>query len=79
MKLPRDVSGEHLVETLCRHWQYTRVHKSGSHIILETEQPSHQRIAVPDHNTLRIGTFNSILRAVSNHNGVTREAIVATL
>jgi predicted RNA binding protein YcfA (HicA-like mRNA interferase family) len=79
MKLPRDASGERLVETLCRHWQYTRVHQSGSHIIPETEVPSHQRIAVPNHNTLRIGTLNSILRAVSNHKGVTREAIVATL
>jgi hypothetical protein len=45
----------------------------------KTEEPSHQRIAVPDHNALRIGTFTSILRAVSNHKGVTREAIVATL
>jgi len=79
MKLPRDVSGEHLAETLCRRWQYSRVHQSGSHIILETGEPSHQRIAVPDHSALRIGTFNSILRAVSNHKGVTREAIVATL
>ena len=79
MKLPRDASGERLVETLCRHWQYTRVHQSGSHIIPETEVPSHQRIAVPNHNTLRIGTLNSILRAVSNHKGVTREAIIATL
>jgi predicted RNA binding protein YcfA (HicA-like mRNA interferase family) len=79
MKLPRDVSGERLTETLCRRWQYSRVHQSGSHIILETQEPSHQRIAVPDHSTLRIGTFNSILRAVSNHKGVTREAILATL
>jgi predicted RNA binding protein YcfA (HicA-like mRNA interferase family) len=78
MKLPRDVSGERLAGTLCRHWQYFRVHQSGSHIILETEEPSHQRIAVPDHDALRIGTFNSILRAVANHKGVTRDEIVAT-
>jgi predicted RNA binding protein YcfA (HicA-like mRNA interferase family) len=79
MKLPRDVSGERLAEALCRRWQYSRVHQSGSHIILETREPSHQRIAVPDQTTLRIGTFNSILRAVSNHKGVTREAILGTL
>jgi len=58
MKLPRDVSGERLAATLCRHWQYTRVHKSGSHIILDTDEPSRQRIAVPDHDFLRVGTFN---------------------
>jgi len=67
MKLPRHVSGERLAEALSRRWQYSRVHQSGSHIVLETEEPSHQRIAVPDHDALRIGTFNSILRAVSNH------------
>jgi hypothetical protein len=72
MKLPRDVSGGHLAETLCRRWQYSRVHQSGSHIILETGEPSHRRIAIPDHSALRIGTFNSILRAVSNHKCVTR-------
>ena len=64
---------------LCRRWRYSRVHQSGSHIIIETEAPSRQRIAVPNRNPLRIGTFNSILRAVSNHKGVTRDEIVATL
>ena len=79
MKLPRDVSGEHVASVLCRRWQYRRVHQSGSHIIIETEEPSHQRISVPDHDAIRVGTFNSILRAVASHKGVTREAIVATL
>jgi hypothetical protein len=49
------------------------------HIIIETEEPSHQRVAVPNHDAIRVGTFNSILRAVTVHKGVTREAIVATL
>jgi len=79
MKLPRDVSGERLAGALCRKWQYRKLHKSGSHIILETEEPSHQRIAVPDHDFLRVGTFNSVLRAVAEHKGVTREAIIAIL
>jgi len=79
MKLPRDVSGERLVEVLRRRWRYSIVHQTGSHIIIETEDPSHQRIAVPNHSALRIGTLNSILRAVSNHKGVTRDEIVATL
>jgi hypothetical protein len=79
MKLPRDVSGERLSVTLCRQWKYRRLHKSGSHIILETEEPAHHRIAVPDHAFLRVGTFNSILRSVADHKGITREAIIATL
>ncbi len=34
MRVPRDVSGAHLVDTLCRRWQYTIVHQVGSYIIL---------------------------------------------
>ena len=64
MKLPRGVSRERLVEALCRRWRYSRAHQSGSHVIIETEAPSPQRLAIPNHNALRIGTFNSILRAV---------------
>ncbi len=44
MKLPRDVSGAHLAEILCRRWQYAKVHQAGSAIILETFEPTHQRI-----------------------------------
>jgi predicted RNA binding protein YcfA (HicA-like mRNA interferase family) len=79
MKLPRDVAGRYLCEVLCRRWQYNRVHQTGSHIILETSEPAHQRIAVQDHHPLRLGTLNSILRAVARHKGVSREAITATL
>jgi predicted RNA binding protein YcfA (HicA-like mRNA interferase family) len=79
MKIPRDVTGTHLADVLCRHWQYRKVHQVGSHIILETSDPKHQRIAIPDHHPLRLGTFSSILRAVAQHKGVARDAIIANL
>ncbi len=79
MRIPRDVSGARLADLLCRKWQYERVHQVGSHIILETSQPTHHRIAIPDHHHLRLGTFSSILRAVAQHKGVQREEIVADL
>jgi len=79
MKIPRDVSGLHFADVLCRRWQYTKVHQVGSHIILETSEPAHQRIAIPDHRPLRLGTFGSILRAVAQHKGVPRDAIIASL
>ena len=79
MKIPRDVSGAHLADTLCRRWRYIKVHQVGSHIILETSEPAHQRIAVPDHHSLRLGTLISILRTVAQHKGVTRDAIIAGL
>jgi predicted RNA binding protein YcfA (HicA-like mRNA interferase family) len=79
MKIPRNVSGAHLAAILCRRWQYIQVHQAGSHIILETSQPAHQRIAIPDHHPLRLGTFSSILRTVARHKSVSREAIIASL
>jgi hypothetical protein len=48
-------------------------------MILETSQPVHQRISIPDHRPLRLGTFTSILRSVAEHKGVTRSALIASL
>ena len=79
MKIPRDLSGRDLVKVLCKYWDYRQVHQVGSHIILQTDQPSHQRIPVPDHRVLRLGTLNSILRLVSSHKGVKRDDILAKL
>jgi predicted RNA binding protein YcfA (HicA-like mRNA interferase family) len=66
MKLPRDLSGQALVVALCRHWRYRVVHQQGSHLIIQTEEPSHQRLSIPAHADLRIGTLNSILRLSPN-------------
>jgi hypothetical protein len=46
MKVPRDVSGTHLTNVLCRRWQYANVHQVGSHIISGDLGTAHQRIAI---------------------------------
>ena len=79
MKLPRDLSGNVLAKSLCQHWNYIQVHQTGSHIILDTQTPSHQRIAVPNHKSLRIGTLHNILRSVANHKGINRQSILDKL
>jgi hypothetical protein len=53
MKLPRDLKGSDLAKALCRDWGYSIAHQEGSHLILQTEIPSHQRIPIPDHNPIR--------------------------
>ena len=77
MKLPRNLSGVRLSKILCKSWGYAKVHQTGSHIILDTEDPSKQRIAIPAHKALRIGTLNNILRTVADHKGVSREKILS--
>ena len=79
MKLPRDLSGDYLVQALCKHYGYRRVHQEGSHIILETDQPSHHRISIPNHSPLRVGTLNAILRAVARVQRVEKEDILQRL
>ena len=79
MKLPRDLSGAVLVRVLCRHYSYARIHQEGSHIILQTESPSHHRIPIPDHSPLRIGTLNAILNAVARVHGIDKTEILEKL
>jgi len=44
MKIPRDLSGGELIHVLCRKWGYKEIHQHGSHVILETAEPTHHRI-----------------------------------
>jgi predicted RNA binding protein YcfA (HicA-like mRNA interferase family) len=77
MKLPRDLSGRRLVGILCRRWGYREAHRVGSHVVLVCEHPLHQRIAVPDHDRLRVGTLAGIVRAVARVQGVSPVDILA--
>lgn len=79
MKLPRDLSGTALMRVLCRDFGYALVHQVGSHLILQTETPRHHRLAIPNHSPLRIGTLNSILRAVAEAKHVTKEEVLNRL
>ena len=79
MKLPRDLAGRALIRVLCREFDYKEVHQVGSHVVLETNDPSHHRIPVPDHKPLRIGTLNAILRAVARAKGIDKRDILAEL
>jgi predicted RNA binding protein YcfA (HicA-like mRNA interferase family) len=79
VKLPRDCSGADLVKVLCRDFGYRRIHQEGSHIILETDTPRSHRLSVPNHPTLRLGTFNAILRAVAAVKDVEKSDILESL
>ena len=76
MKLPRDLSGQSLIKHLSKNWGYQQVHQVGSHVILQTQEPTPHRIAVPAHNPLKIGTLNAILAAVAAHKNVAKEDVL---
>ena len=79
MKLPRDLSGREVVDSLVRMLGYRVVHEKGSHIVIETDSPSRQRIVVPDHKVLRLGTLNAVPRAVAAHKGLDKNQVAALL
>lgn len=79
MKLPRNLSGKKLAQVLIKHFSYLLVHQSGSHMILDTKEPTAQRVAIPAHKFLKVGTLNSILRSVASHKEISREEILKQL
>ena len=79
MKLPRDLSGTELIRVLCREFGYTKLGQEGSHVILHTDMPRSHRLAVPDHNPLRVGTLNAILKAVAAAKAIPVETVLQKL
>jgi predicted RNA binding protein YcfA (HicA-like mRNA interferase family) len=77
MRIPRGLSGREVAATLVRKLNYRLVHERGSHIVLETDKPSHQRIAIPDHKSLRLGTLNAIFRTVASHKHIEKDEIIS--
>jgi len=76
MKLPRNLGGRALADHLISRFDYREIHQRGSHIILETVEPSRQRIAVPAHSPLKLGTLNGILRSISQHKGIPKDKLL---
>jgi predicted RNA binding protein YcfA (HicA-like mRNA interferase family) len=72
MRLPRDMAGRDLARALEKAFGYRNIHQVGSHMVLQAETPGHHRIAIPDHRCLRLGTLNSIVRAVARAQRVSR-------
>jgi predicted RNA binding protein YcfA (HicA-like mRNA interferase family) len=79
MKLPRDLSGADLIRILCKRFDYARLGQEGSHVILQTSSPRSHRLAVPNHDPLRIGTLHGILKAVARAKEIPLEDLLREL
>ena len=76
MKIPRNVSGQEVIRMLTTQLAYRIVHQRGSHVVLETDEPSHHRIAILNHKSIRVGTLNVILKSIASHKGSTRDSLI---
>jgi predicted RNA binding protein YcfA (HicA-like mRNA interferase family) len=78
VKTPRDVSGPDLVKAL-RVLGYERIRQDGSHIRVTTQLDGKFHVTVPNHQSLRVGTFKSILKLVAIHHRLTVEELLEKL
>lgn len=77
-RLPRDVSGTQLAKLL-ETFGYLVTRQKGSHLRLTTSEGGEHHVTVPNHDALRAGTLNGILKDVAEHAGLTRDAVVTQL
>jgi len=75
VRLPRDLSGRALAAGLSR-LGYALTHQTGSHMRLTTSLNGEHHVTVPDHDPLRVGTRNAILRDVVSHHRMTRDDVL---
>jgi predicted RNA binding protein YcfA (HicA-like mRNA interferase family) len=75
-KIPRDVSGRDLAKALSK-YGYQIVRQTGSHIRLVSKiQGTEHKITIPDHDPLKVGTFNAILNDVSNYLKISKKQLL---
>jgi predicted RNA binding protein YcfA (HicA-like mRNA interferase family) len=79
VRLPRDLSGQKLVRALGRlGYQLTR--QTGSHLRLTCSASGHEHhVTIPNHDPLKIGTLNAILKDVAAEWNLTRDELLKRL
>ncbi|MDA2927733.1 type II toxin-antitoxin system HicA family toxin [Acidobacteria bacterium AH-259-G07] len=78
MRLPRDVSGDDLVQAL-KTFGYQVTRQTGSHIRLTTKEHGEHQITIPKHVSLRVGTLSGILSDIAKHFEISRDELIKQL
>jgi len=78
MKSPRSLSAKELIKLL-KIYGYEPVSQNGSHIKVTTQTSGEHHLAIPNHDPIKIGTLNAILRQVAEHLGKSKEEVMNEL
>ncbi len=78
MKLPRSLSGKDLIKLL-KVYGYSTTSQKGSHIKVTTQINGEHHLAIPNHDPIKIGTLNAIIRQVAEHLEKTKEDVFKEL
>jgi predicted RNA binding protein YcfA (HicA-like mRNA interferase family) len=79
MKIPRDLDAAVLIKSLKR-IGYEQTRQVGSHIrltIMIKEKEFH--LTIPNHNPIKVGTLNNILKDLSNQLEISKEDLIQKL
>ena len=78
-KIPRDFSGSELAKLLGK-YGYVVTRQTGSHMrLISTYRVDEHKITIPSHESIKLGTLNSILRAIAAYLGVSKEELIREL
>jgi predicted RNA binding protein YcfA (HicA-like mRNA interferase family) len=78
MKSPRNLSAKELIKLL-KIYGYEIVSQKGSHIKVTTSRNGQHHLAIPNHDPIKIGTLNAIIRQVAEHLDKNKEEILDEL
>jgi len=79
LKLPRDVSGDEIIQKLSR-FNYVPTRQTGSHIRLTSFLKNKEHsVTIPRHSPLKVGTLNSILSEVSGYLEIEKSDLINKL
>ena len=78
-KMPRDISGRELARLLDK-YSYKIIRETGSHIrLVSTYKETEHKITIPDHQSIKIGTLNSILHNISEYLKISKQELTQEL
>ena len=79
MRSPKDVNARDIIKVLER-YGYVVIRQEGSHIrIGKTESGKIHKVTIPNHNPMKIGTFQRIAKEVCIFNGLSTNEFYSQL
>jgi predicted RNA binding protein YcfA (HicA-like mRNA interferase family) len=76
LRIPRNLSGRELCKILEK-YGYSTTRQSGSHIRLTNHRmATGHSITIPDHDPIKIGTLNKILKDVAEYLKINKETLI---
>jgi predicted RNA binding protein YcfA (HicA-like mRNA interferase family) len=77
--IPRGITGAELADLLhCLGYVVTR--QSGSHLRLTSmHMGTEHHVTIPDHNPIKIGTLNNILKDISGYLKIDKQTLIKTI